>query len=202
MMFDPFYLLVDSTRWLERLLPQGVKTVQLRMKDKSQGEITHEILRAKTLCAQYGATLIINDFWQTAIDEGCSFVHLGQEDMEIADIAAIKRAGIRIGLSTHTPEELDKALALDPDYIALGPIWPTLLKKMSYPPQGIERIGVWKKAIGELPLVVIGGITPERAPLVLRAGADSACVITDILTNADPEARTREWIEATAPFRR
>jgi thiamine-phosphate pyrophosphorylase len=122
--------------------------------------------------------------------------------MEIADIAAIKRAGIRIGLSTHTPEELDKALALDPDYIALGPIWPTLLKKMSYPPQGIERIGIWKKAIGELPLVVIGGITPERAPLVLRAGADSACVITDILTNADPEARTREWIEATAPFRR
>jgi thiamine-phosphate pyrophosphorylase len=198
---DPFYLIVDNTALLERLLPQGVKTVQLRMKDKSQAETVHEILRAKHLCARHGATLIVNDFWQIALDEGCENVHLGQEDMDTADFAALKKAGIRIGLSTHTPEELERALAISPDYIALGPIWPTVLKQMKFPPQGLERIGIWKQRIGAPPLVAIGGLTPERAKQVLEAGADSACVVTDVVTNADPEARTRDWVAATAKWR-
>jgi thiamine-phosphate pyrophosphorylase len=193
---DRFYLIVDSSRWLERLLPLGVKTVQLRMKDKSHAELTHEILMSRTLCARHGATLIVNDYWQIALDERCDFVHLGQEDMDIADVKALKAAGVRIGLSTHTPEELERALSFDPDYVALGPIYPTILKAMKFPPQGLERIGEWKKRIRSIPLVAIGGLTPERAKLVLQAGADSACVVTDILNNADPEARTREWIEA------
>lgn len=201
MSIDPFYLIVDSSAHLERLLPQGVKTVQLRMKNKSHAENVHEILRAKDLCRRYGATLIVNDFWQIALDEQCEWVHLGQEDMDIADHAALKKAGIRIGLSTHTPEELERALSWSPDYIALGPIWPTVLKQMKFPPQGLERIGIWKKRIGTCPLVAIGGLTPERAVEVLKAGADSACVVTDILTHADPEARTREWVRVTAPWR-
>lgn len=201
MLLDPFYLIVDSATLLERLLPQGVKTVQLRMKDKSHAENVHEILRAKELCRRHGATLIVNDFWQIAIDEQCEWVHLGQEDMDIADKAALKKAGIRIGLSTHTPEELDRALSWAPDYIALGPIWPTVLKQMKFPPQGLERIGIWKKQIGKCPLVAIGGLTPERAVEVLQAGADSACVVTDIVTHSDPEARTREWVRVTAPWR-
>jgi len=147
------------------------------------------------LCAQNGATLIVNDYWQMALDEGCDFVHLGQEDMDTADFKALKAGGVKIGLSTHTPEELDRALQFDPDYIALGPIYPTVLKDMKFPPQGLERIGEWKRIIGDMPFVAIGGLTPERAKLVLQAGADSACVVTDILRNADPEARTREWIE-------
>lgn len=201
MLLDPFYLIVDSSHWLERLLPQGVKTVQLRMKDKSHAENVHEILRAKELCRRHHATLIVNDFWQIALDEGCDFVHLGQEDMDTADFAALKKAGIRIGLSTHTPEELERALTYSPDYIALGPIWPTILKQMKFPPQGLERIGIWKKRIGAIPLVAIGGLTPERAIDVLKAGADCACVVTDIVTHADPETRTREWVKATAPWR-
>ena len=200
-LLDPFYLIVDSCDWLERLLPLGVKTVQLRMKDKSLAELTHQIVMARTLCARHGATLIVNDYWQTALDEGCDFVHLGQEDMDTADFAALKKAGVRIGLSTHTPEELERALGFSPDYIALGPIWPTILKQMKFPPQGLERIGVWKKRIGDIPLCAIGGLTPERAQDVLKAGADSACVVTDIVTSTDPEARVTQWIAATAPWR-
>ena len=196
-MLDGFYLIVDSAQWLERLLPLGVKTVQLRVKDKSHAELTHEIIRSRTLCAQHGATLIVNDYWQIALDEGCDFVHLGQEDMDSADFKALQAGGVRVGLSTHTPEELDRALAFQPDYIALGPIYPTVLKQMPFPPQGLERIGQWKRMIGDIPLVAIGGLTPERAKLVLDAGADSACVVTDILLNADPEARTLEWVRAT-----
>jgi len=195
-MLDRFYLIVDSAQWLERLLPLGVKTVQLRVKDKSHAELTHEIIRSRTLCAQHGATLIVNDYWQIALDEGCDFVHLGQEDMDSADFKALKAGGVRVGLSTHTPEELDRALTFQPDYIALGPIYPTVLKQMPFPPQGLERIGQWKRKIGDIPLVAIGGLTPERAKLVLDVGADSACVVTDILLNADPEDRTLEWVEA------
>jgi thiamine-phosphate pyrophosphorylase len=197
-MLDRFYLIVDSAQWLERLLPLGVKTVQLRVKDKSHAELTHEIIRSRTLCAQHGATLIVNDYWQIALDEGCDFVHLGQEDMDSADFKALKAGGVRVGLSTHTPEELDRALTFQPDYIALGPIYPTVLKQMPFPPQGLERIGQWKRKIGDIPLVAIGGLTPERAKLVLDAGADSACVVTDILLNADPDARTLEWVRATS----
>ena len=195
-MLDRFYLIVDTFEWLERLLPLGVKTVQLRVKDKSHAELSHEIIMSRTLCARHGATLIVNDYWQIALDEGCDFVHLGQEDMDSADFKALKAGGVRVGLSTHTREELDRALGFHPDYIALGPIYPTALKQMTYPVQGLERTGEWKKVIGDVPLVAIGGLTPERAKRVLAAGADSACVVTDVLRNADPEARTREWLEA------
>lgn len=201
-MLDPFYLIVDSFAWLLRLLPLGVKTVQLRIKNQPTDEIIRQTQQAMALCAQHGATLILNDYWQTAIDLGCDFVHLGQEDLAEADLAALRRANVRIGVSTHTPEELETALRARPDYVALGPIWPTLLKVMKYPPQGLARIGQWKKQIQAIPLVAIGGLTPDRAPLVLQAGADSACVVTDVLTHADPESRSKEWLRATEPFRR
>lgn len=201
-MLDPFYLIVDSFAWLLRLLPLGVKTVQLRIKNQPTDEIIRQTQQAMALCAQHGATLILNDYWQTAIDLGCDFVHLGQEDLAEADLAALRRANVRIGVSTHTPEELETALRARPDYVALGPIWPTLLKVMKYPPQGLARIGLWKKQIQAIPLVAIGGLTPDRAPLVLQAGADSACVVTDVLTHADPESRSKEWLRATEPFRK
>ena len=128
-----------------------------------------------------------------AIDEGCNFVHLGQEDLAEADLPAIRRAGCRFGLSTHDENELDLALATHPDYIALGPVFPTTLKQLDWAPQGVSRVTTWKKHVGAVPLVAIGGLTPERAQLVLAAGADSAAVSTDVLGHRDPEARTREW---------
>jgi thiamine-phosphate pyrophosphorylase len=196
-MLDRFYLIVDGAHWLERLLPCGVKLVQLRVKDKSEEEVAQEIAEAKRLCAEYGAQLIVNDYWQAAIDAGCDYVHLGQEDLAAADLEAIRRAGLRLGISTHTHAELEVALQAQPDYVALGPIYQTILKEMRFAPQGLQTIGEWKRRIGALPLVAIGGITLERAPGVLAAGADSIAVVTDVLRNPDPEERARAFVEVT-----
>ncbi|HEX2529651.1 MAG TPA: thiamine phosphate synthase [Geminicoccus sp.] len=196
MQLDPFYLIVDHPRWLERLLPQGVRLVQLRMKDMPGAELRQLVRTARDLARVHGVQLIVNDYWRLAIEEGCDVVHLGQEDLDEADLDAIRAAQVRIGISTHDHAELERAMACRPDYIALGPIFPTILKKMPWAPQGIARIQEWKKRIGTIPLVAIGGLKPERARDVLEAGADSAAVVTDILLHADPEARTREWIKA------
>jgi thiamine-phosphate pyrophosphorylase len=197
MPLDPFYLIVDHWHWLERLLPLGVRLVQLRAKDLPDHEIRPMIRHARDLARRHGAQMIVNDYWRQAIDEGCDYLHLGQGDLKRADIGAIRAAGLKIGISTHDDDELERALSLEPDYIALGPIYPTVLKKMPWAPQGLERIGTWKRRIGAIPLVAIGGLTPERAALVLQAGADSAAVVTDILRHADPEGRTREWLAVT-----
>ena len=194
---DPFYPIVDSADWIGRLLPQGARLIQLRVKDRPEAEARDEIARAKALCAAAGAQLVVNDFWRAAIDLGCDFVHLGQEDLDAADVPAIRAAGIRLGLSTHDEAELTRALTFEPDYIALGPIYPTRLKAMAFAPQGLEKIGTWKARVGEIPLVAIGGISLDRAPGVLAAGADIASVVTDITLDADPEARTRAWVAAT-----
>ena len=198
---DPFYLIVDDASWLPRLLPQGVRLAQLRVKDRDEGEARAQVVRARNLCKAIGAQLVVNDYWRIAIEEKCDFVHLGQGDLDGADIGALRAHGVRFGVSTHDDAELDRAMAFSPDYVALGPIYPTLLKQMAFAPQGLEKIGLWKKRIGATPLVAIGGLTPERARAVLQAGADSACVVTDILRSKDPEARTREWIAATKDWR-
>ena len=145
------------------------------------------------------AQLVVNDHWRLAIDAGCDYVHLGQEDLDTADIAALRKAGVRLGLSTHDEAELERALALDPDYVALGPVYPTILKQMRFGPQGLERVSQWKRLVGDRPLVAIGGMTVERAPGVFAAGADSVSVVTDVLLNSDPEARARQWVAATRP---
>lgn len=198
MRLAPVYLIVDSAAWIRRLLPAGVRLVQLRIKDRSVEELRTEIRESRDLCAHTGAQLVVNDHWQLAVEEGCDFVHLGQGDLDTADVPALRRANIRIGISTHDDAELGRALALAPDYVALGPIYPTLLKIMAFAPQGLERIGEWKRRIGAIPLVAIGGITLERLPGVLAAGADSAAVVTDIVRNPLPEERMRNWVHLGA----
>ncbi|MBM7047112.1 MULTISPECIES: thiamine phosphate synthase [Rhizobium] len=197
MTLDPFYLIVDSAAWIERLVPLGVKLVQLRIKDRLPAEIRADIQRARAVCSAHGCQLIVNDYWQLAIEEGCDFIHLGQEDLATADLNAIHAAGLKLGLSTHDEAELATALAAGPDYIALGPIYPTVLKAMAWAPQGLDRLADWKARVGELPLVAIGGLTVERIAGVFENGADSAAVVTDITRNPDPESRTLEWIRAT-----
>lgn len=201
MNLDPFYLIVDSSRWIERLVPLGLRLVQLRIKDKAEGTLRAEIRRAQELCAIGGCQLIINDYWQLAIDEGCDFIHLGHEDLADADMRAIRAAGLKLGISTHDDGELQTALKYDPDYIALGPVYPTILKRMKWAPQGLDRIMEWKRRIGPIPLVAIGGLNIDRLKGVFDAGAQSAAVVTDITLNAEPEARTRAWIESTQPWR-
>ncbi|TIP84350.1 MAG: thiamine phosphate synthase [Mesorhizobium sp.] len=201
MKLDPFYLIVDSAAWIERLVPLGVRLVQLRVKNLAEAALRAEIRKAKALCARYKCQLIINDHWRLAIEEGCDFIHLGQEDMQAADLSRIRAAGLRLGLSTHDHLELETALAARPDYIALGPIYPTILKQMKWAPQGLERLGEWKRRIAPTALVAIGGLNPGRLESVFAAGAGSAAVVTDITLNADPESRTREWIEKTGRWR-
>jgi len=192
------YPIVDSAAWIDRLARLGVRLVQLRIKERGGDELRIEVRRARALCAAAGVQLIVNDHWEIALAEDCDFVHLGQGDLAQADLGALRRARIRIGISTHDHAELERALAAQPDYVTLGPIYPTLLKVMPWQPQGLERIGEWKRRIGPIPLVAIGGLTLERLAGVFAAGADVAAVVTDIVRNRDPEARAREWLAVAA----
>ena len=196
---DPFYPIVDSAAWVARLVGVGARLIQLRVKDKDEATVRRETRESLAICNEAGTALVVNDHWRVAIEERAPWVHLGQGDLDAADIGAIRKAGIKLGLSTHDDAELKRALALSPDYVALGPIYPTILKAMAFAPQGLDRIGEWKRRIGAIPLVAIGGLTLDRAKLCLAAGADIVAVVTDITLNADPEGRAREWVAATRP---
>ncbi|ANP91187.1 MULTISPECIES: thiamine phosphate synthase [Rhizobium] len=201
MKIDPFYLIVDSAEWIARLVPLGVKLVQLRIKDRPETELRAEIRRAVAVCAKHQSQLIVNDHWRLAIVEGCDCVHLGQEDLATADLDAIRASGLKLGVSTHDERELEIALAARPDYIALGPVYTTILKPMKWAPQGLTRLSEWKSRIGDLPLVAIGGLNVERIEGVLAHGADSVAVVTDVMRHENPELRTKQWIIATAQAR-
>jgi thiamine-phosphate pyrophosphorylase len=201
-LLDVFYPIVPDVGWLQRLVPLGIRTVQLRLKDASGEEVRRQVGESLEICRRHRCQLIVNDYWREAISLGADFVHLGQEDLAAADLAAIKAKGIKLGVSTHNEQELLAALAAAPAYVALGPIYETKLKVMKWAPQGLERVGDWKRRIGELPLVAIGGITPERAAGVIEAGADSVAVITDFMSHADPEARVRTWLGWARKIRR
>lgn len=190
------YPVVDHASWIPRLASQGVRLVQLRIKEQPEPFVRAQIEAAHGYCSAAGVQLIVNDYWQLALASGCDFVHLGQGDLESADLPALRRAQVRLGISTHDDTELERALSVRPDYIALGPIYPTLLKVMPWAPQGLARLGEWKRRIGSIPLVAIGGITLERLPGVFAAGADVAAVVTDILRAGDPEERVRQWLAA------
>jgi len=189
-----FYQIVDDVDWLERLLPLGLQLVQLRIKDKPLSFVNDQIRHAKSLCDDADCQLIINDYWQQAISAGCDFIHLGQEDLASADIDTIRHHNLKLGISTHDTAELKTALDVQPNYIALGPVYHTILKAMKWAPQGVEKVTRWKQLLGDIPLVAIGGLTVERAPDVYRAGADCICVVTDVLLNKKPEDRLRQWL--------
>ncbi|MDB5629000.1 MAG: thiE [Tardiphaga sp.] len=194
---DRFYPVIDSLDWLKRLVGLGVGTVQLRAKDLDDGAALQIITDALAIVKDTPTRLIVNDYWRAAIVAGAQHLHLGQEDLAEADVTAIREAGLTLGLSTHDDEELERALRVQPDYIALGPIFPTTLKSMRFAPQGIPKISDWKKRIGDIPLVAIGGITFEQAESIYAAGADSIAVVSDVTQNADPDARVRQWLDAT-----
>lgn len=189
-----FYPIVPSADWVARLVPLGSRLIQLRVKAQPDEVVRQQVRAAKSICARFGAQLVVNDYWRIALQEACDFVHLGQGDIATADLKALRRAGMRIGISTHDHSELEVALSAAPDYVALGPIYSTTLKQMPWAPQGLERLAEWKLLAGETPLVAIGGLTVERARLCLLAGADSVAVVSDIVAHHDPEAQTRAWL--------
>jgi len=195
---DPFYPVVDSVAWVARLAALGVGTVQLRAKDLDDGGALQIVADALAAVEGTQTKLVVNDYWRAAIVAGARHLHLGQEDLVDADLKAIRDAGLTLGISTHDDEELATALRADPDYIALGPIFPTTLKSMRFAPQGIPKITEWKKRVGDIPLVAIGGIKLEQAAAIFAAGADSIAVVSDVTQNADPDARVRAWLGLNA----
>lgn len=197
MTLDRFYPIFDHVDWLRRMLPLGVKLVQLRIKDQPRDVVRQQIAEARDLCRAHAATLVINDYWELAISLGCDWIHLGQEDLDDADLTAIRKAGLKLGVSTHDDDELERVLSMAPDYVALGPVYPTILKKMKWHQQGLPRVTEWKARVGATPLVGIGGMSVERAPGVFAAGADIVSAVTDITLNTDPEGRVRDWLKAT-----
>jgi thiamine-phosphate pyrophosphorylase len=195
---DRFYPVVDSVAWVARLAALGVGTVQLRAKDLNDSQALQLVSDALAVTRGTNTKLVVNDYWRAAVVAGAKHLHLGQEDLVDADLKAIRDAGLTLGLSTHDDTELETALRAKPDYIALGPIFPTTLKSMQFAPQGIPKITEWKKRIGSLPLVAIGGIKLEQAPAIFAAGADSIAVVSDVTQNADPDARVRAWLQTLA----
>jgi thiamine-phosphate pyrophosphorylase len=195
---DRFYPVVDSVAWVARLALLGAGTIQLRAKNLDDAEALQAVTDALEMIRGTTAKLVVNDYWRAAIVAGAKHLHLGQEDLAGADLAAIREAGLTLGISTHDDDELETALRAKPDYIALGPIFPTTLKSMRFAPQGIAKITEWKKRIGAIPLVAIGGIKLEQAPAIFAAGADSIAVVSDVTQNADPDARVRAWLGINA----
>jgi thiamine-phosphate pyrophosphorylase len=191
---DKFYPVVNSVAWVARLALLGVGTIQLRAKEQNDSEALQIVTDALEAIKGTDAKLVVNDYWRAAIVAGAKHLHLGQEDLVDADLKAIRDAGLTLGISTHDDAELETALRADPDYIALGPIFPTTLKSMRFAPQGIPKITEWKKRVGGIPLVAIGGIKLEQAAAIFAAGADSIAVVSDVTQNTDPDARVRAWL--------
>ena len=193
-----FYPVVPTAAWVERLLGWGVRTVQLRIKtaDHTPAEIAIEVIAAiaagKTVP---GAQVFINDHWQLALSAGAYGVHLGQEDLDTADIEALRRADVRLGLSTHTTAELARAKAVQPSYLAIGPIYPTTLKVMPYEPVGLARLAEWAKLAAPFPVVAIGGISLERLPGVLACGVDGVAVVSAVTLAVDPQQATQNGLK-------
>lgn len=193
------YPVVDSVEWIARLLEAGVRTIQLRIKDCQDHEVEGAVRDAIALGKRYHARLFINDYWRLAIRYNAYGVHLGQEDLDIADLDAIRQAGLRLGLSTHDDAELDRALALHPSYIALGHIFPTQTKEMPSEPQGITELKRHLARLNGISTVAIGGISLARAPEVLATGVGSIAVVSAITQAPDWLAATRELLALAEP---
>ncbi|EOC0096092.1 thiamine phosphate synthase [Cronobacter dublinensis] len=189
------YPVVDSVEWIARLLEAGVRTLQLRIKDKTDADVEADVRAAIDLGKRYHARLFINDYWRLAIKHQAYGVHLGQEDLQTADLNAIRAAGLRLGVSTHDDMEIDVALAVRPSYIALGHVFPTQTKQMPSAPQGLAQLAAHVQRLGDYPTVAIGGISLARAPAVLKTGVGSIAVVSAITQAGDWRAATQQLLE-------
>jgi thiamine-phosphate pyrophosphorylase len=196
-----FYPVVPDAAWVKRLLHWGVRTIQLRIKalDHSPAEIEQQVRAAVAAgLAVPGAQVFINDHWQLALAAGAYGVHLGQQDIDSADLTALRGAGMRLGLSSHTPAEMARAKALQPSYLAIGPIYPTTLKVMPYAPVGLAQLKDWAALAAPCPVVAIGGISLALMPGVLACGVDGVAVVSAVTLAADPQAAALSGLRLAA----
>jgi thiamine-phosphate pyrophosphorylase len=181
------YAVLPDAAWVGRMARAGVPTVQLRFKSEDSAEVRKEVNAAVEAVKGTDALLFINDHWQAAIEAGAYGVHLGQEDMDIADLRAIKAAGLRLGLSSHGYAEMLRADQVSPSYIAMGAVFATTLKRMVTPPQGTGRLLAYARLMQDYPLVAIGGIDPDRMSAVLASGVGSVAVVRALVAAEHPE---------------
>lgn len=189
-----FYPIIDRAAWLEKLLPIGVRTVQLRIKDLTGTALDSEIQKAVAFARRFDARLFINDHWKIALQHKAYGVHLGQDDLPASDLRALSEAGIRLGVSVQSYAEAARAAGIRPSYTAIGAIFATASKDLNYKPMGVDEFTRLRKLIRG-PVVAIGGITLEKATVLTAAGANGLAVISDVLSTADPPARARSWLE-------
>lgn len=189
------YPVVDSVAWITRLLDAGVTTIQLRIKDLPDEQVEADVTAAIALGKRYQARLFINDYWRLAIKHNAYGVHLGQEDLDTTDPAAIHRAGLRLGVSTHDDTELARAITIKPSYVALGHIFPTQTKDMPSKPQGLAELQRHIAGLQAYPTVAIGGISIDRVPAVLACGVGSIAVVSAITQAPDWRAATAQLLQ-------
>ncbi|NQZ90623.1 MAG: thiamine phosphate synthase [Colwellia sp.] len=187
------YPVVDSLYWLKRLFPLGLAVIQLRLKNKSEQEVELLIAEAVVMSKQYKTRLFINDYWQLAIKHGAYGVHIGQEDLQDADLTTIQQAGLRLGISTHGCYEFLLAQQLRPSYLAIGAIFPTKTKNMTGQIQGLANLKQIVQLATDIPVVAIGGINHQRAEQVWQTGVDSVAVVTAITESENAEIAVKQF---------
>lgn len=190
------YPIVDRADWLARLLPLGVKIIQLRIKDLCGDALKAEIQKSVQIAEKYNCQLFINDYWQLAIECGAYGVHLGQEDIDEANLNVIAEAGLRLGLSSHCFYEVARAKTIKPSYIAFGPVYATQTKDMPWIPQGASGLAIWRTLLKDVSMVAIGGIHDERFEQVKKMGVDSIAMVSAITAQDDPERSCLEYLMA------
>ncbi|MBP6563282.1 MAG: thiamine phosphate synthase [Neisseriaceae bacterium] len=183
-----FYAVVPSVEWVARCVDAGADTIQLRNKDLQGEDLRAAIQACVDLTRNSDSQFFVNDYWQLAIECGAYGVHLGQEDMVAADLAVIASAGLRLGISTHSSEEMALALKIRPSYVACGPIYATTTKEMAASPRGLERLRAYVEQAGDTPTVAIGGIDLARTPDVLSTGVSSIAVVRGVTEAEDHHA--------------
>ena len=195
------YAVLPDAPWVGRMARAGVPTVQLRFKSEDAAAIEHEVGAAVEAVRGTGALLFINDHWRAAIAAKAYGVHLGQEDLDALsadELATIRAAGLRLGVSTHGYAEMVRADRASPSYIAMGAVFPTTLKRMATAPQGVARLGAYARLLRGYPQVGIGGIDESRMPAVLATGVGSIAVVRALVAAAAPEATAARWMAEMA----
>ena len=193
-----FYAVVPTADWVERMVKAGADTVQLRCKTLHGDELKREIERCVAACQNSATQLFINDHWREAIAAGAYGIHLGQEDMDTADLAAIEAAGLRLGLSTHSVAELDRALSVHPSYVASGAIFPTTTKQMPTAPQGLDKLREYVRQARGTPVVAIGGIHKDNLLTLAGTGIAGVALVTAIFGAEDIAKECTELREMVA----
>ena len=191
---DAALLTIPETECARQLVDAGVRLLQYRNKTASSLDLLESSKRLSAELMPRGVTLIVNDRADVAALAGASGVHVGQEDLGVEEARAVVGRSKLVGISTHNRAQFEQAAATSADYIAVGPIFSTSTKSNPDPVVGTEFIRQ-VRPLTDKPLVAIGGITLERAAEVVRAGADSVAVISDILRALDPGVRARRYVE-------